>query len=98
MFQVVLRISYPDNLVCCVFVFFSRGCRFGHVQFETTEGAELAVAMAGTDIDGRAIRVDYAAERTGSSGGGRGGFSRGGDRGGRGGGFSRGGDRGMIKL
>ena len=71
------------------------------MQFETTEGAELAVAMAGSDIDGRAIRVDYAAERTGSSGGdrgGRGGFSRGGDRGGRGGGFSRGGDRGMFKL
>jgi len=74
---------------------------FCHVEFDSTEAVNAAVALAGTDIDGRAIRVDPAKS---SSGGGRGGFGGGrgggrggfgGDRGGRGGfGGGRGGGRG----
>jgi nucleolin len=57
---------------------------FAHVEFEDEAGPEAAVKLTGTEIAGRAIRVDYA----GSSAGGGG---AGGERGGRGG---RGGSRG----
>jgi len=64
---------------------------FCHVEFDSTEAVDAAVALAGTDIDGRQIRVDPAKSSTGG-GGGRGGFGGGrgrggfgGDRGGRGG-------------
>lgn len=60
---------------------------FGHIDFDSVEAATAAVALAGTDVCGRPIRVDFAAPRGeggGGRGGGRGGF---GDRGGRGGGF-----------
>jgi len=79
---------------------------FGHVEFEDEASTDKAVALAGTDVGGRAIRVDYAGTKQGGGGGDRGGFrgrGRGGDRGGgfrgrggdRGGGFrGRGGDRG----
>lgn len=71
---------------------------FGHVEFEDSARAKKACELAGTELDGRAIRVDIAQQRNNDS---RGGF-RGGDRGGRGGdrggrgGFrgGRGGDRG----
>jgi len=70
----------------------SRG--FGFVEYQTAEAAEAALkAMDGAELDGRILRVDFAAEkpeggggRGGGFGGGRGG-GRGGFRGGRGGGF-----------
>jgi len=81
---------------------------FGYVDFETTEQATAALeALNGADIEGRPIRIDYAAARDnaggsggfgGGRGGGRGGARGGrggfGDRGGRGGGRGRGGPRG----
>lgn len=68
----------------------SRG--FGFVEFSSAEAAQSAHdAMQGQDVDGRAITVDYAAEKTGGGGGGRGGRGgRGGFGGGRGGGFGGG--------
>ncbi|GMH90061.1 hypothetical protein TL16_g11653, partial [Triparma laevis f. inornata] len=33
---------------------------FGHVEFAETEGTDAAVAMAGQDVCGRPIRVDFA--------------------------------------
>ena len=68
---------------------------FGYVDFTDIQGAQDALAACnGQDIDGRAIRIDYATERTQSSDGGRGG-GRGGSRGGYGGG--RGGGRGDFR-
>jgi nucleolin len=82
---------------------------FGYVDFTTTEEATAALeALNGADIEGRNIRIDYAAARVdngGGFGGGRGGGDRGrggrgggrggfGDRGGRGGGRGFGGGRG----
>jgi nucleolin len=79
---------------------------FGHVQFVDGESTDAAVLLAGTDVNGRAIRVDYAPPRNregttpGGGRGGRGGASPGGrgrggrdagGRGGRGGGRGRGG-------
>ena len=76
---------------------------FGHVQFCEGESTDAAVQKAGTEVNGRAIRVDYAPPRNRDSmGGGGGGSPRGsfggggrggGGRGGRGGG-GRGGGRG----
>ncbi|RXK42655.1 hypothetical protein M231_00210 [Tremella mesenterica] len=37
---------------------------FGFVRFKTAEEAAKAVAMTGHEIDGRAIRCDFAAEKT----------------------------------
>ena len=63
---------------------------FGYVEMGSIEEAQAAFeALQGADVAGRPIRLDYAAPRDNSNGGGRGGF--GGDRGGRGG---RGGGRG----
>jgi len=75
---------------------------YGHMEFVNSESTDLAVQMAGTDIMGRACRVDFAADKRagGGFGGGRGGGGRGGGRGGygggRGGGYGggRGGGRG----
>jgi nucleolin len=69
---------------------------FGHIEFVESSATEKAVALAGTMVAGRGIRVDYAEARKpggtpGSAGGGRGGG--GGGRGGRGG-FGGGGGRG----
>jgi nucleolin len=57
---------------------------FGHVEFEDGEASiDAAMALAGTEICGRPVRVDYAAPRAPREGG----FSDGGGRGGgRGGG------------
>ena len=69
---------------------------FGHIEFVNTDSTDAAVQMAGTDIMGRAVRVDYAVDKRkaggggGFGGGGRGGFD-GGRGGGRGGGFGGGG-------
>ena len=69
---------------------------FGHIEFADLESSAKAVALAGTPLNGRPVRVDYAGQRAegggGGRGGGRGGF--GGDRGGRGGFGGRGGGRG----
>jgi len=63
----------------------SRG--FGFVEFPSGEAAQSAHdAMQGQEVDGRAITVDYAAEKTGGGGGRGGGRGRGGFGGGRGGG------------
>lgn len=70
---------------------------FGYVEFVDVDTAKKAFeGLAGTEIDGRSIRLDYSQPRD-NNGGGRGGFGGGrggfgGDRGGFGGGF--GGDRG----
>jgi nucleolin len=75
---------------------------FGHVTFGTVEEATNAMdTLAGSDLKGRSIRLDYAGPRTGGGGGGGGGRGgggggggfRGGGRGGGGGG-GRGGGRG----
>ena len=73
---------------------------FGHIEFENSESTDKAVKMAGEDVMGRPIRVDYANDRRGGGGGGRGGGGRGGrgymggGRGGGRGGRGRGGGRG----
>ena len=36
----------------------SRG--FGHVDFDTPENAKKALTLAGSNLDGRAIRVDLS--------------------------------------
>ena len=46
---------------------------FGHLEFSDVEGAKAAVALAGTPLNGRPVRVDFAAERDPNSGGGGGG-------------------------
>ena len=77
----------------------SRG--FGFVEMETDEACEQAIqALNGQEVDGRAITVNEARERTprsgyggggGGGGGGRGGYGGGGGgRGGRGGGYGGG--------
>ena len=38
---------------------------FGHIEFVDSESTDKAVAMAGEDVMGRAIRVDYAADKRG---------------------------------
>ena len=70
----------------------SRG--FGYIEFADAESAQAAMeALNGKVIDGRPIRLDFAAERPPSpEGGNRGGF--GGSRGGRGDFGGRGGSRG----
>ena len=65
---------------------------FAHVEFDSNASAVKAMALAGQEIDGRAIRLDLSVSRRGG-GGGRGGGRGGGDRGGRGGGRGFG-DRG----
>ena len=68
---------------------------FAHVEFESNEGADKAVTMAGQKLDGRPLRVDYAqAKGEGRGPSRRGGFERGG-YGGRRGGFD---DRGKDKM
>ena len=61
---------------------------FGHIQFYDGSHTDAAVALAGSDVNGRAIRVDFAPPRqkreSFGDGGGRGG-GRGGRDGGRGG-------------
>jgi len=63
-----------------------------YVQFSSQEGATAGLALQGSELGGRNIRLDYASARTEGGGGGRGGF--GGGRGGGRGGFDRGGGRG----
>jgi len=64
---------------------------FGHVSFYDGNHVDAAVKLAGTQLNGRAIRVDFAPPRNRESAGGRGGRGDGG-RGGRGdGGRGRGG-------
>ncbi|HZO12091.1 MAG TPA: RNA-binding protein [Polyangiaceae bacterium] len=70
----------------------SRG--FGFISFADETAAANAIAkMDGTELDGRAIRVNLAHERTprGGGGGGGGGFERRGGGGGGGGRDRRGG-------
>ena len=66
---------------------------FGFVEMATDEAAEAArVALDGTQLGGRTIKVDIAKEREPRSGGGRGGYGGGG--GGYGGGGYGGGGGG----
>ncbi len=53
---------------------------FAHVQFESVEGAAAAIAMSGTELEGRQLFIDTAKERaerpqSGGTPGGRGGAS-----------------------
>ena len=66
---------------------------YGHLEFYETEATDKAVKMAGTNILGRPIRVDYANDRRKNYNGGGGG-GRGNRFGGRGGGRDYGGGRG----
>ena len=73
----------------------SRG--FAFVEMGSAEAAQKAIQeLNGSDLQGRPLRVDIAAERGGGGGGGRGGGGRGGGGGGgyRGGGGGGGGGRG----
>ena len=68
---------------------------FAFVEMATDQEAQAAIqAMDGTNLDGRAIRVNEAEERKPRSGGFGGGGGGGGGYGGGGGGGGRGGDRG----
>jgi nucleolin len=62
---------------------------FAHIDFSDNEGASNAIRKSGTEVDGRAIRVDFS--NGPKSGGGRSGGFGGGDR--RSGGSYGGGDR-----
>jgi len=66
---------------------------FGYIEFASTESTDAAIKMSGTDILGRAVRVDYANDRRNGGDGGFGGSPRGNKFGGRGD-FGRGGGRG----
>ena len=68
---------------------------FGFVEMATDAGAQKAIeTLNGKELQGRAISVSEARERSGGGGGGGfGGGGRGGDRGGRGGGGGGGGGR-----
>ncbi len=69
----------------------SRG--FGFVEMENDEAGQRAIAaLNGTEVDGRAITVNEARERTSRPGGG--GYGGGGGGGGYGGGRGRGGGGG----
>ncbi|OUM64964.1 hypothetical protein PIROE2DRAFT_24758, partial [Piromyces sp. E2] len=48
---------------------------FGYVEFDEIDAATKALELSGTEVDGRAIRLDYAPERNnqGGNGGNRGG-------------------------
>ena len=60
---------------------------FAFVTFEAQQAAEKALALDGTDLNGRSIRVNVAeAKKSGGTGGGAGGRSGGGAGGGRTGG------------
>ncbi|KAI4717433.1 RNA-binding domain-containing protein [Aureobasidium sp. EXF-10727] len=65
---------------------------FGYVEFGSVEEAKAALeGLNGADVDGRNIRLDFAAPRDNNGGGGGFGGGRGGGRGGRGGFGDRGG-------
>ena len=66
---------------------------FDHIEFASTESTDAAIKMSGTDILGRAVRVDYANDRRNGRDGGFGGSPRGNKFGGCGD-FGRGGGRG----
>lgn len=74
---------------------------FGYVQFSSIDEAREAYnQLNGADLEGRAVRLDFSAPRTGGgAGGARGGGGRGGGRGApRGGrGAPRGGGRGGAR-
>ena len=75
---------------------------FAFVTFENQQAAEKALALDGTDLNGRSIRVNVAQEKKtggsggggGRTGGGAGGGGRGRSSGGAGGGRSSGGGSG----
>jgi nucleolin len=70
---------------------------FGHIEFAESDSTDKAVALAGLDVLGRPVRVDFAnnsRKSFGSGGGGFGGGGRGGGRGGGGRGYMGGGGGG----
>src|SRR5258708_36377623 len=50
---------------------------FGFVEMASADAARAMQALNGHDVDGRALKVDEAQERTGGGGGGGGGGARG---------------------
>jgi len=68
----------------------SRG--FGYIDFDSVDNATKMIDLNGQNVDGRAVRLDYAPEKGGRGGGGFG--SRGDRGGGRSFGGRGGGDRG----
>lgn len=73
----------------------SRNRGFAHVEFESPESVDKAMTKAGTELDGRKLRLDYSKSKKrfggrGGFGGGRGRGGYGGGRGGYGGGRSGG--------
>lgn len=50
---------------------------FCHVEFESTESVDKAMALAGTEVDGRLIRIDFSKSRNSRGGGRSGGFGGG---------------------
>lgn len=62
---------------------------FAFVTFENQDAAEKALALDGTDLNGRPIRVNVAQEKKSGGHGGAGGGGRSGGR--SGGGFNKGG-------
>ena len=76
-------------------------CGFGHVDFDSAEAAEAAVALAGTPVGGRPIRVDYSVYKQREWGsptsGGRGAGGKGRGAGGKGKGKGRAGAGGKGK-
>ncbi len=50
---------------------------FGFVEMASADAARAMQALNGHDVDGRALKVNEAQERTGGGGGGGGGGSRG---------------------
>ncbi len=67
---------------------------FAFVTFETQQAAEKALALDGTDLNGRSIRVNVAQEKKAGGTGGGGGRTGGGGRSGGGGGGRSGGGGG----
>lgn len=70
---------------------------FAHIDFESADGVQNAIAKNGIEFEGRELKVDASQAKSGGGGGGRGGYGggrgggRGGSRGGRGGGGGYGG-------
>lgn len=82
----VLRVSLPRDRET------GRSRGIAYVEFAQLSSAETAVSEAAIELEGRALRLDFASSPSGPTTGGRGGFGGGRGGGGRDGG--RGGGRG----
>lgn len=68
---------------------------FAHIEFESHDAAKSALDLNGSDLDGRALRLDLSSGSRGGGSGFGGGRGRSGDRGGFRGGRGGFGDRGF---